>query len=102
MARSVIDPRDVGKLRVSYRTKREFLIERNVIQSHEYPSREQVRECIGRLVHSERNVLQRRLATRLERLDELMNGERKTFDEPAVEHSDLIAGVRLQREDARY
>jgi len=96
-----IDPRDVGKLRVSYRTKREFLVEHNVIGPHEYPSRGEMRRLHGQLAHYERQTLQARLNERLTRLCELMDGERKQFDEPAVEHNDLTSGVRLKREDAR-
>lgn len=102
MATNSIDPRDVGRLRVSYRTKREFFVDHNLIAADEYPSRAEMRKLHDRLAHTERQALQARLNNRLTRLAELTEGERKTFEEPAVEHSDLVAGVRLQREDARY
>lgn len=95
MSSTSIDPRDVGRLRVSYRTKREFFVERNLIGPDEYPSRTELRELRERLVHGERQALQKRLKRRLTRLAELMEGDRKRFDEPAVEHSDLISGVRI-------
>ena len=95
MSSRSIDPRDVGRLRVSYRTKREFFVDHNLIAEGEYPSRGEMRRLHERLAHNERQALQARLNERLTRLGELMDGERKTFDEPEVEHSDLVAGVRI-------
>jgi len=101
MATQSIDPRDVGRLRVCYRTKREFLAEHNVIGDNEYPARERLTQLIGQLVYGERQALEARLNDRLTRLNELMEGERKTFDEPAAEPTDLVAEVRLSRDDIR-
>ena len=95
MSSQSIDPRDVGRLRVSYRTKREFFVDHNLIAEGEYPSRGEMRRLHERLAHTERQALQARLNEQLTRFAELSEGERKTFDDPAVEHSDLVSGVRI-------
>lgn len=95
MSSRSIDPKDVRRLRVINRTKHEFLIEHNVIEEGYHPSREEIKRLYGKLVYSERQALESRINERLERLDDLMDGEIKRFDEPAVEHGDLVSGVRI-------
>lgn len=95
MSSRSIPPEDLRRLRVTDRTKHEFLVEHNVIADDYHPSREEIRQLVGRLVYSERQALESRIEQRLQRLEELMDGEVKRFDEPAVEHGDLVSGVRI-------
>jgi len=87
-------PEEVAKLRVQHQTIVEFLYEANVL-AEPRATRHGVREKVRRLSQMERDALHTRLKRNMDRLDELMATDTKTFENPYVEHADLVSGVRI-------
>jgi hypothetical protein len=69
---------------------REFCIERNALDDDESHSRKDIRAAIHEMGHQEVKVLKSRLRRRMRRLTDLMDGERKTFDEPHATTDSLV------------
>jgi hypothetical protein len=90
-----ISPEQATKLRVIYRVQHEFLIEHNALPDEETVSRRRIRDAAERLCHSERTAMRERVSRNLQRVETLMDGQRKQFDEPAVRHADLHASVTI-------
>lgn len=82
-------PADAQRLRVEYTTQKAFLTDHGVIPENSHPSRQDIRDGIRRLTPGERTILQKRLTENRRRLTDLMDGERKTFDEPHADADDL-------------
>jgi len=84
-----------SRLRAMVTAKREFLVRSNVIDANESLTRRELNEKIHELSQTERKALEARMQNRLDRLEKLMDGESKSFDQPRAEPGDLIADVYL-------
>jgi len=93
---NTISPEAATQLRVKFDTLREFAIERNLVDEHESISRSELRDRLQILTQSERRALHSRLRTRLRRLNELMAGERESFDAPRATGVNLTDEVTLK------
>lgn len=82
------------KVRLTRRTEREFVIEANALDDPQAP-RKDVRDAVYNLTTMEQQALKSRIRRRLEVLNELFHSERKTYDEPHIQHEDLQPGVRI-------
>ena len=91
-------PRIASKLRLKFRTEYEFAVERGLIADGEVVTRDEVRHALLSLSHMEQRELEQRLRRRFQRLYELMDGDRQTFDEPYARTADLPDGVNLSNE----
>lgn len=95
---SSLSPEAAAKVRLHYDITYEFLAERNVLEAEEVDEtfgHKDLREATERLSPSERRALYQRIRSQMQVLDKLMEGEPKQFDEPYVEHEDLVSGVRI-------
>jgi hypothetical protein len=93
---SPISPEDAQQLRTVHRVRVEVLTEYNVLDEDEAPfSRDDVRVAWEDLTQEERTELHRRTRSRLRELNDLMDGDSESFEAPAVEHGDLVDGVRI-------
>lgn len=91
-----ISPEDAQRLRTTHRVRVEVLTEFNALDESDAPfTRQQVREAWDDLTPPERAELHRRTRRRLGQLNELMDGDSESFEGPAVEHEDLVDGVRV-------
>jgi len=97
-----LTPAEDTRLRVKFDTEYEFLLERNLFGPEDAVSHRDIHEAKQHLAPWERKALDKRMRDRMERLDELLAETRKTYTAPKVRHEDLVSGVNLQREDARY
>lgn len=75
---------------MAYHTQVEFLTNHNVIEDSDRVTREEIEDAIRRLTPAEREVLHERLHENRKRLTDLMDGDRKQFDEPRAVEDDLI------------
>jgi hypothetical protein len=84
-----------SRLRAMATVKREFLVRSNVIEADEKLTRRELNGKVQELSQTERKALEARMQNRLDRLEELMDGESKSFDQPRAEPEDLIEDVYL-------
>lgn len=87
---------DALKIRLQHRVRRDFLLRMNKLQPEDAPfSRSEVREEVLDLNRYARSALIQEQQRRFQKLELLLEGDRQTFDEPKVEHEDLVDGVRV-------
>jgi len=84
-----LSPEDEVRLRVNLETQYEFAVEAGVIPRGSRPSRGQLREALLTLTPMERRALQTRIHNRLVRIEEIMSGDKQTFEEPHLKPSDM-------------
>lgn len=95
-----LSPEDATRLRVTFRTHLECVEEFNALDPEDLdgpPTRADVREAMTELTLYEQKAVQTRTRHRLARLEELFEGEAKSFSEPRASHEDLIPEVVLPR-----
>lgn len=90
-----LDPEQRELLRIKFRIEYEFVAERNALDSNGPHERSDVREAVTRLTQSERRVLDARVRQRLSDARPLIFEDRKTFDEPYIQPSDLEPACRF-------
>jgi hypothetical protein len=81
---------DIARSRVAYFTQVEFLTNHNVLDDADGVTRKDIEDAVTRLTPAEREVLTERLQENRRRLTDLMDGDRKQFDEPHVVEDDVI------------
>jgi len=88
-------PEDVTRLRATHRTQYEFAVEAGALPADRPVTRAEVREAVLHLTAYERRALQSRIRRRLDKLDDLMVGEAKSYASPRGRPSDMPADVSL-------
>lgn len=89
------NPESETKLRIILETEYNFLVERNVIDDGVEMSRAELHDKVCQLELVERHALQSRIRRHVQEAVDIMQNEQKEFDEPYVEHKDLVDGVRI-------
>lgn len=95
-----LSPEATTQLRVKHETMREVAIECNLMDRRERLGHGELRERLHTLCPAERRVLHSRLRKRLRRLNELMEGQRQTFDAPRATGVNLTDEVTLENPSA--
>jgi len=91
-----LSPEATSQLRVKHETMREVAEECNLVDPRERLTHGELRDRLQTLCPAERRVLHSRLRNRLRRLNELMDGQRKTFDAPRATGVNLTDEVILE------
>jgi len=90
-----------AKLQLKFDTRYEFCLERGYIDPDEAITQADLRDILTSIPRHERMLFESRMARKMEAFDDIVSGERKTFDEPHIEHDDLIDDVWIPSFNAR-
>lgn len=90
------------KLRATYSIKFDTLVEFGVLDADSTPTRRALNEYVHSLGRQEQKILERRLNDAMDRVDDILEGDQQSFDEPHIEHEDLVDGVGFVWRNQRY
>jgi hypothetical protein len=88
-----MSPEDGQRERIRQITRRQFLLDRDIISRDQLVTDADVDRAVDKLGWGQQRILERRIRHRVETFEEMCEEEHKQFSDPHVEDDDLVVGL---------